>query len=94
MSIHLTPDQESIVAKAVAEGKAASAEDFVTVALRRMQDDLEPGLETRLGMSIDDINRELDNGLTGDTAAWEGADAFHKRMLTKHRDILSDGSTK
>jgi len=94
MPISLTPIQESIVEQAVKDGKAASAEEFVTIALRRLQDDLAPDLETRVNMPIGDINRELDKGLAGGATPWEGADAFHKEMLAKHQDVLRGGSTK
>jgi hypothetical protein len=75
--------------KVVSRGVATSPEDVVTVALRSMDEALEPDLETRLGMSVDEINRELDKGLSGPATRWEGAKSFHERMLAKHQDALS-----
>jgi Arc/MetJ-type ribon-helix-helix transcriptional regulator len=92
MTMRLTPDQEQLVQRAVARGMAASAEDVVTAALRSMSGDLEPDLETRLGMDAATINRELDKGLQGTPTRWEGATAFHERMLTKHQGKLGGSS--
>ena len=88
MTVQLTPDQEAIVQKAVAEGLAPSAEAFVSMALRQMHDELAFDLEERLGMPIDRINAELDKGLAGPAESWEGKRSFHERMLQKHRDVL------
>ncbi len=79
--MRLTPDQETIVDRVVAKGKVRSAEDFVTVALRQMEGDLSADLESRVGMSIDQLNAELDKGLQGPVTEWEGAEVFHQRML-------------
>lgn len=92
MEMKLTPTQEALVARAVAKGMAASAEEFVTAALRNMDTDLDESLEDRLGMSVDEINRELDKGPSGDAQKWEGADAFHEKMLARHQAALSDRS--
>ena len=85
MTVRLTPDQEAIVQRAVAEGLAPSAEDFVSMALWQMRDELVFDLEERLGMKLDQINAELDKGLEGPTTRWEGAASFHARMLQKHQ---------
>jgi len=47
MVIRLTPVQESIVEQAGKDGKAGSAEEFMTIALRRMQYDPAPDPEAR-----------------------------------------------
>ena len=94
MTIRLTPDQESIAQQAVKNGLATSVEEFVTVALRQMRAELTPDLEARLGMSTDDINRELDKGLAGDAKPWEGAATFHENMLKKYLDRSLGRSTK
>ena len=80
----LTLDQQAIVRQAVADGLASSADDFVSVALRRMQDDLTFDLEDRLGMSVEQIDREIDRGLQGAVTPWDGAASFHARMLQTH----------
>ncbi len=94
MTIRLTPIQESIVRQAIKDGKVETAEEFITVALQQMQRDLETNLEQRLGMPIDDINRELDKGLSGDAVAWEGSAQFHDKMVKKHRTVSRGGSSK
>ncbi len=88
MTIRLTPSQQSIVDQAVKDGKAQSAEEFITVALRQLQQDLEPNLEERFGLSTADLNRELDKGLDGSASLWEGATSFHRKMTVKYQDLL------
>ena len=85
MAMRLTPDQEALVQQAIAKGVASTPEDVVTAALRSIEADQDPDLPVRAGMSLDQLNRELDKGLEGQSTPWEGAEAFHERMLAKHR---------
>lgn len=94
MTIILTPDQEAIIERAVAAGMAPSAEAFVSMALRHMHEELAFDLEERLGMDIDQLNVEIDKGLTGPSTAWEGAASFHARMLHMLQDVARDRSQK
>lgn len=94
MLMTLTPDQQAIVRQAVADGVASSAEDFISLALQRMQDDLTFDLEDRLGMSVEQIDREIEKGLRGAVMPWEGADSFHARMLYTYGDVRLDDPQK
>jgi hypothetical protein len=85
MAISLTPDQEAIVKEAVASGLARSAEDFVSMALKHMHNELVFDLEDRLGIGFDEINAEIDKGLNEPATIWEGAEAFHTRMLESRK---------
>ena len=93
MTVQLTPDQEAIVQRALAEGLAPSAEDFVSMALRQMRDELAFDLEERLEMNLDQINAELDKGLEDPATRWEGAASFHARMHRRQSPTSANRST-
>jgi len=92
MTLRLTPSQEVIVQKAVADGLATSPEDFISMAIEQMRDDLSFDLEQRLGMDVEEINQALDKDLGGDAQVWEGGNAFHAKMMEKHRKAPRDRS--
>ncbi len=94
MAIQLTPDQEAAVRRAVERGVAGSAEDVVNAALRLMDLEADTDLEQRLGMSRDELNRELDKGRVGPFGVWEGAKQFTERMREKHQGTLSGRPAK
>ena len=94
MTISLTPDQEHIAKKAVEQGLASSAEEFVSAALHQMRDDLHFDVEERLGVKLPSIREAIEAGLNSPVAPWEGAASFHARMKRKHRGALVGDPSK
>jgi Arc/MetJ-type ribon-helix-helix transcriptional regulator len=85
--IQLPDDLKQIIDRQVAEGRAASAADYVREALRRYAEDLE--YETEIVTEAQAGIADIEAGRYTTIASPEDTEALHERTMARLRDRLA-----
>jgi Arc/MetJ-type ribon-helix-helix transcriptional regulator len=92
VQIQLPDDLKQIIDRQVAEGRAASAADYVEAALRRYAEDLE--LENDIVAEAEAGIADIKAGRYTTIASSEDVETLHDRTMARLHDRLAAGPTE